>query len=260
MPIFIKIIQAVKSSISPARLNFRRRPILCTSLYRNRRLKKPLRGLNVSHQLPVFVWYSESYLETSCKRAPSVAHLTNFSFEFVFETFMITEDASQRLLYHGAKKSKWPKTQIKGGSCLNSVFNPPPVEDWPLFRVDPYSWFYSNPNTKTVCTESYSLFSRTIFRRVVEFPAATPKAFCTEYNPTSDHLCTISTSHCRSVTYNHVHKPVRASMERLLYTQVRLWSKRTTGVYFEKWPPLRVQLLYDLAIVFLKFATVQLQI
>ena len=37
-------------------------------------------------------------------KATSVAHLTNFSFEFFYEMF--TEDASLLLLYHGAKKSK----------------------------------------------------------------------------------------------------------------------------------------------------------
>ena len=42
-----------------------------------------------------------------------MAHLTNFSFEFFYEIF--TEDASLRLLYHGAKSQKWPKAQIKGG-------------------------------------------------------------------------------------------------------------------------------------------------
>ena len=41
-----------------------------------------------------------------------MAHLTNFSFEFLYVIF--TEDASPLLLYYGAKKSKWPKTQIKG--------------------------------------------------------------------------------------------------------------------------------------------------
>ena len=41
-------------------------------------------------------------IETLCKRATSVAHLTNFSFDFFNEIF--TEDASLRLLYHGAKK------------------------------------------------------------------------------------------------------------------------------------------------------------
>ena len=42
-----------------------------------------------------------------------MAHLTNFSFEFVYEIF--TEDASLLFLYHGAKKSKLTKTQIRGG-------------------------------------------------------------------------------------------------------------------------------------------------
>ena len=43
-------------------------------------------------------------IETLCKRATSVAHLTNFSFEFFYEIF--TEDASLLRLCHGAKKSK----------------------------------------------------------------------------------------------------------------------------------------------------------
>ena len=48
-----------------------------------------------------------------------MAHLTNFSFEFVYEIF--TEYASLRVLYHGAKTSKMAK-KLKsrgGGSCLN---------------------------------------------------------------------------------------------------------------------------------------------
>ena len=56
-------------------------------------------------------------IETLCKRATLVSHLTNFSFEFVYEIF--TEDASPLLLYHGAKKSKMTKTQIKGGPALS---------------------------------------------------------------------------------------------------------------------------------------------
>ena len=46
-----------------------------------------------------------------------MAHLTNLSFEFVYEIF--TEDASLLLLYHGAKKSKMTKNsnQGGGGSC-----------------------------------------------------------------------------------------------------------------------------------------------
>ena len=38
------------------------------------------------------------------QRIISVAHLTNFSFEFFHEFF--TEDASLLLLYHGAKSQK----------------------------------------------------------------------------------------------------------------------------------------------------------
>ena len=44
-----------------------------------------------------------------------MAHLTNFSFKFFYEIF--TEDASLRLLYHGAKKSKMTKNSNQGGSC-----------------------------------------------------------------------------------------------------------------------------------------------
>ena len=47
-----------------------------------------------------------------------MANLTNFSFEFFYEIF--TEDASQLLLYHGAKKSKMTKNSNQGGSCLNT--------------------------------------------------------------------------------------------------------------------------------------------
>ena len=60
MPSFIKIVQAVKklNSISGARLNFRRRPI-----------------------------FVQLCIETLCKRATSVAHLTNFSFECLNDIF-----------------------------------------------------------------------------------------------------------------------------------------------------------------------------
>ena len=56
-------------------------------------------------------------IETLCKRPTSVAHLTNFSFEFFYEIF--TEDASLPRLCHGAKKSKMTKNSNQGGSCLN---------------------------------------------------------------------------------------------------------------------------------------------
>ena len=52
-------------------------------------------------------------IETLCKWATSVAHLTNFSFEFFYAIF--TEDASRLLLYHGAKKSKMTKNSNQGG-------------------------------------------------------------------------------------------------------------------------------------------------
>ena len=56
-------------------------------------------------------------IETLCKRATSVAHLTNFSFEFFYTIF--TEDASRLRLYHRAKKSKMTKNSNQGGSWLN---------------------------------------------------------------------------------------------------------------------------------------------
>ena len=52
-------------------------------------------------------------IETVCKRATSVAHLTNFSFEFFYETF--TKDAClSDFFYIMVQSQKWPKTQIKG--------------------------------------------------------------------------------------------------------------------------------------------------
>ena len=45
-----------------------------------------------------------------------MAHLTNFSFEFFYKIF--TEDVSQPLLYHGAKKSKMTKNSNQGGPAL----------------------------------------------------------------------------------------------------------------------------------------------
>ena len=61
-------------------------------------------------------------IETLCKRATSVAHLTNFSFEFFYEIF--TEDASLPILYHGAKKSKMTKNPNQGGPALKEKFAP----------------------------------------------------------------------------------------------------------------------------------------
>ena len=60
-------------------------------------------------------------METLCKRPTSIAHLTNFSFELFYKIF--TEDASQLLLYHGAKKSKMTKNSNQGGSCLKFIQN-----------------------------------------------------------------------------------------------------------------------------------------
>ena len=54
-----------------------------------------------------------------------MAHLTNFSFELFYKIF--TEDASQPLLYHGAKKSKMTKNSNQGGGgpalrCPETLF------------------------------------------------------------------------------------------------------------------------------------------
>ena len=43
-----------------------------------------------------------------------MAHLTNLSFEFFYKIF--TEDASRRLLYNGAKKSKTTKNSNQGSA------------------------------------------------------------------------------------------------------------------------------------------------
>ena len=88
----MKIVQAIKklNSISRARLNFRRRPF-CVQLC----------------------------IETLCKRAILVAHLTNFSFEFLW-------NFHRRCVFTSSipwckKSQKWPKTQIKGGPALTKI-------------------------------------------------------------------------------------------------------------------------------------------
>ena len=67
-----------------------------------------------------------------------MSHLTNFSFEFVYKIF--TEDASQPLLYHGAKKSKMTKNSNQGGGpALN--FHGGFIEAESNFRG--WSWTFS---------------------------------------------------------------------------------------------------------------------
>ena len=58
VPSFIKIVQAVKklNSISRERLNFRRRPILCTTLYRNLRQASNFGGTFDQLFLGIFSW------------------------------------------------------------------------------------------------------------------------------------------------------------------------------------------------------------
>ena len=90
MPSFIEIVQRVKklNSISRKWLNFRRRAILCTTLYRN-----PMQASNFGGAFDqLFLW-------------------------IFYEIF--TEDASLLLLYHCAKTSKLTKTQVKGGPALS---------------------------------------------------------------------------------------------------------------------------------------------
>ena len=147
------------NSISRERLNFRRRPLLCTTLYRNLMQATNFGGTFDKLFLWIFSWNfhrrclssSEATFvamnmmnkcakfhkdspsgqtperdwifgdgrvcvqlckETLCKRATSVALLTNFSFKFLYAIF--TEDASLLLLYHGAIKSKRTKNSNQG--------------------------------------------------------------------------------------------------------------------------------------------------
>ena len=89
----MEIVQAVKklNSISRKRLNFRRRPILCTTLYRTESY--------ASEQLWWHIWPT----------FPS-----NFFIKF-------SQKMPLYLFYTIVQKSqKWPKTQIKGWSCLKS--------------------------------------------------------------------------------------------------------------------------------------------
>ena len=92
----MEIVQAVKklNSILRERLNFRRRPILCTSLYRN----------------------------------PMQASIFGGTFDqlFLWIFFIkLSQKMSLYLFYTMVQKSqKWPKTQIKGrGSCLKEARN-----------------------------------------------------------------------------------------------------------------------------------------
>ena len=73
-----------------------------------------------------------------------MAHLTNFSFEFVCEIF--TEDASLLLPYHGAKKSKMTKNSNQGGPALTlfrtsyrwcSLFHQGRRKEFPIIKAKP---------------------------------------------------------------------------------------------------------------------------
>ena len=108
----MEIVQAVRklNSILRERLNFRRRPILCTTLHTVTR-NRPVDFVTASFTTS----YSQSSdkqlcIETLYKRATPVAHLTNFSLEFVYAIF--PQDVPLLFLYHGVKKND-QKTQIK---------------------------------------------------------------------------------------------------------------------------------------------------
>ena len=103
----MEIVQAVKklNSISRARLNFRRRPILCTTLYRN-----PIQASNfvgTFDQLFLWIFYA-----------------------------IFTEGAIYFVYTMVQKSQKWPKTQIKGGGgpaliiCHEKKVGPCPWKTW----------------------------------------------------------------------------------------------------------------------------------
>ena len=81
----MEIVQGIKrlKSISQARLNFRRRPILCTNLYRN-------------------LMQASNFGDT----------FDQLFFEFFYEIF--TEDACYLFCTMAQKRPKWPKSQIQG--------------------------------------------------------------------------------------------------------------------------------------------------
>ena len=153
MPSFIKIVQAVKklNSISRERLNFRRR-LFCVQLC----------------------------IETLCKQATSVAHLTNFSFEFFNE--ISTEDASLRLLYHGAKKSKMTKNSNQGGSCLK------------LTRSE----LFVEPSKKTPSLKSTSLSTRR-FAAYASFFEVAWRNNLDDHSRDRAHACKTRGFHCHTL-------------------------------------------------------------
>ena len=63
-----------------------------------------------------------------------------FPLNFFYKIF--TEDASQPLLYHGAKKSKMTKNSNQGGSCLK--FRSGEALPWQLPMQPRVSYFFKN--------------------------------------------------------------------------------------------------------------------
>ena len=125
----MKTVQAIKklNSISRARLNFRRRPILCTTLYRN--LMQASNSSGTFDQL--FLW-------------------------LFYEIF--TEDASHHLLYHGAKKPKMTKNWNQGVlPYFRHIYR---FKSFQIFSI------FSNWKMRVLmCSEAFRFLRLVFFRR-----------------------------------------------------------------------------------------------
>ena len=141
VPSFIKIVQAVKklNSISRARLNFRRRPILC-QLCLETLCNRATSAVHLTvkctaevarlHKVSKQSWHKigrlwkfnrareiEFNFLTAWTIFMKLGTQTNFSFKFFFMKF--SQKMPLNIFYTmGKKKLKWPKTQIKGGPAL----------------------------------------------------------------------------------------------------------------------------------------------
>ena len=109
----MEIVQAVKklNSISPERLNFRRRPILCTTLYRNLMQVSNFGGTFDQLFLWIFLW--------------------NFHRICLYLCYTMVQ-----------KSQKWPKTQIKGGGGVLPAGQPPEMSQKVNFSILRFFLFY----------------------------------------------------------------------------------------------------------------------
>ena len=130
VPSFIKIVQAVKklNSISRERLNFRRRPVLCTTLYRNLMQASNFGGtfdqlfllnffMNFSQKMPLYVFYtmvqkSQKWPKTPNQGGPALICISqqNTAFLCKNDSCMVLSGFTHHL---GGKmqlnaKSRWP--------------------------------------------------------------------------------------------------------------------------------------------------------